>query len=115
MSDPEMADGARRFGAQDEQLFLAGDAEFGALETRAARRADSVADPHLLGSVSVRLTEAHLERSVFARAAIAGDDELLQGIRPERGRVGPPGVRVDAKYQRRCAPAPPETCTHRTG
>jgi len=79
------------------------DAEFGALQAWPARQADSVADLHLLVSVRVRLAEAHPERSVFAGAAIAGDDELVQGIRPERGRVGPPGVRVDGNDERRCA------------
>jgi len=91
------------------------DAEFGALKTRPARRADSVTDPHLLVSVSIRLAEAHPQRPLFARAAVAGDDKLVQGIQPERGRVGPPRVRVNGNDERRSSPASPGTRTGHQG
>src|SRR5438552_6535440 len=78
-------------------------AEVGAVEAEPALLAGNVAHQHLLPAVIVWLTEAHPERPILSGTAIAGDDQLVEGVRPERGRGGSSRVRVDREHQRRCA------------
>jgi hypothetical protein len=72
--------------AQREGLPGPADAELGAIEARPAPGTDDIAHPHLLAAVTGRLAETHPKGAILGGAAIAGDDELVEGIRSKRGR-----------------------------
>jgi hypothetical protein len=54
-----------------------------------------LADLHLLAPALVRLAEGDPEGEVLAGAAVAGDDELIEGVGSEGRRGRASGVGVD--------------------